>query len=101
RSKYPLLKSTRGKITLTEYGEWSAKLMQGTKLADLKITQDLNNRMHLLRKSKAGWKEIGQWLDEEMDILMYDSKIILANGENLRKLKGISEMNDNRLEGQW
>lgn len=101
RSKYPLLKSTRGKITLTEYGEWSAKLMQGTKLADLKITQDLNNRMHLLRKSKAGWKEIGQWLDEEMDILMYDSKIILANGENLRKLKGINKMNNDRLEGQW
>ena len=102
RSKYPLLKDTRGKCTLTQYGEWSYKLMQGTKLADLAITAQLNDRMQLIRSGKAGWKEMGQWLDEESELVMHDLPIIQGNGINLRKeagIKGTAE--SDRVKGQW
>lgn len=102
RSKYPLLKDIRGKIKLTKYGEWSAELMAGTKMADISLTEEWNKDMHTVRQGKAGWDQINKWLDEEADLVVSDATIIKQNGISFRKANNIT-MNDedDRIEGQW
>ena len=102
RSKYPLLNDKRGKITLTKYGEWSAEIMRGTKMADVKLTEEWTKDMKTVRKGKAGWDQINKWLDEEADLVASDAKIIKQNSISFRKVNNIT-MNDeeDRIEGQW
>lgn len=102
RSRYPLLKDNCGKIKLTKYGEWSAELMAGTKMADISLTEEWNKDMHTVRQGKAGWDQINKWLDEEANLVVSDAAIIKENSISFRKANNIT-MNDedDRIEGQW
>lgn len=98
---YAVLHEKKGKILITKYGEWSYALMQGTKLADLHFTSELDAQMQDLRNGKAGWPEVKKWLDQESGIVMQDAAVIADNGVELRKKLGIKMADTERLEGTW
>lgn len=103
KNPYPLLTNSRGKLGLTKYGKWLAEISQGTHIADLLTTQTVNDNMKLLRNGKAGWDDITKWLDDETDMIVSDMKIMLANGDNLRKQEGLllRPMDEEKITGQW
>ena len=45
KSDYPLLHDAKGKITMTEYGRLSYKLTEGTHIADIKMTEKMQQTM--------------------------------------------------------
>lgn len=101
RSKYPLLQDKAGKITLTEYGEWSYEIMQGTNLAKVETTAQLNDNMKLLRQEKANWDDLYKWLDEETELIKQDKEIISQNGIAFCKKRGITDMDNDKITGKW
>ena len=51
-SKYPLLSEKKGRIDITEYGTMSYKLLKGTHIGDVKITEQLQNQMREVGKGQ-------------------------------------------------
>lgn len=83
KSKYPLMKDTKGKIDMTEYGDMSYILIQGTKIADVAVTEAL---MAEMRDIAAGKANPDDCLKKVQDMVRYDMNIMLGNKGNLSQL---------------
>lgn len=79
KSKYPLLIDTKGKITMTQFGEASYKLLPNTHIGDVKLTENLQAQMREVAKGSAP----EQYLNEISKLILEDIKIVEQNSEKL------------------
>ena len=87
KSKYPLMKDSKGKISMTEYGTMAYKLLPGTHIGSLEITKHVFDDM---KEIAAGKKDPDECLKEVAQFVMDDMKIMDANGKKMREELGIS-----------
>lgn len=86
KSKYPLLKDSKGKTTLTDYGQMSYILIKDTNIGSVDFTKKLWEDMKLVSK---GQKDPQEGFDEISELSMKDLEIMKTNSLILRKDKGI------------
>ena len=100
KAKFPILKDTKGKITMTQYGDMSYYLLPGTNIGSLKITERLYSEM---RDVAEGKKDPEACLHDIQSMISEDIKIMKQNGIAMRKeLKIMANGNDvERYEGTW
>lgn len=85
RSRYPLMVDKRGKITLSQYGEMSYRLLPGTHIGDLSITERVQKQMRDIADGKLNPEVC---LREIQDMIRDDLVTMAANGQNMRKELG-------------
>ena len=90
-AKYPLLEEHKGKITMTEYGEKSYRITQGTHIADLSLTEQVYADM---RGVAAGTVNEQDALSKMADWIRDDLVIMQANGASIPKPAP-------RVKGTW
>ncbi len=100
KSKYPLLKDSKGKITMTEYGTMSYKLLPGTHIGTLEITTHVFDDMKLIAEKK---KDPDECLAEVAGFVLDDIAVMNTNGQNMRKELNLTMSGDQaeRFEGTW
>lgn len=79
KAKYPLLIDIKGKITMTEYGNMSYKLLPNTHIGDVKLTENLQAQMREVAKGSAPEK----YLEEIEKLILEDIKTVEENSKNL------------------
>lgn len=102
-AKYPLMIDKKGKVTLSEYGEMSYRLLPGTHIGDLTITERVQQQM---RDVAAGKVSAEACLHEMQALVSDDIKTMLANSETMRKElnvmpNGTSAPAAERYKGTW
>lgn len=97
-AKYPLMKDTKGKITLTQYGDMSYKLLPGTNIGSLDVTERL---MQDMRDVAVGKKNPEECLKAIQTMVIEDMETMKKNGMNMRKESGIMAQDTERYEGTW
>ena len=101
KSKYPLMKDTKGKITMTEFGTMGYKLLPDTHIGTLDITTHVFDDM---KEIAVGKKDPDECLTEVAKFVVDDIEIMKRNGVNMRKELGITMNNGSdveRAEGTW
>lgn len=87
KTKYPLLVEKRGKITMSEYGEMSYRLLPGTHIGSLELTKEVWADM----KDVGAGKKDGLICLAKMQQMVRDDIITMkANGEKMRAAMGKS-----------
>lgn len=86
-TKYPLLIDTKGKLSMTEYGQMSYMLLSGTHIGDLKITEDLQADM---RAIAVGQADPAECLRKMQQMVINDISVMQVNGEKMRKTLNIT-----------
>jgi DNA topoisomerase-3 len=100
RGDYPLLSESRGKITMTEYGDMSYRLLPGTRIGDLELTERVYATMRDVAAGKTSaddeLKIVAQWVLE-------DIKTMSANAVIMRKELGLNEAQPRKeqVSGVW
>lgn len=85
KTKYPLLSESRGKISMTEYGDMSYLLLGGTHIGDLQMTEDLMKQMKDISQHKADPEVC---LHGIQDLIRDDIPVMQANGIEMRAKLG-------------
>lgn len=83
KSDKSLMKDTKGKIDLTDCGQMSYVIIQGTKIADVEVTEALMNEMRDIANGKANPDDC---LAKVKDMVMHDKEVMLSNMPNLSQL---------------
>lgn len=100
KNKYPLLSETRGRITMTEFGDQGYRLLPGTRIGDLSVTEQVYATMRAIAEGKttadAELAVVADWVRE-------DIKTVEHNAPNMRKDLGVSEQTQQKekFEGAW
>lgn len=82
RSKYPLMKESRGKISMADCGSMSYLLLPGTHIGDLSITEQVMNDMVAIAK---GEKNSDECLHGIQQMIIEDIAVMKKNGVSMRK----------------
>lgn len=101
RSKYPLLKDSRGKISMTEFGDMSYRILKGTHIGDLKLTEQVYAEMDAVA---AGTMKAADCLAKIRDYVRDDMTTMQNNGVDMRKALGKTLQTSNakeKYEGRW
>ena len=99
KSRYPLMSETRGKIDLTETGEISYRLIPGTHIGDLAITERVFSDMKAVAK---GEKQADDVLAEVARLVTDDIVVMTANAQTMRKDLGMGDYVEKEyFEGTW
>lgn len=99
KSRYPLMSETRGKIDLTETGEISYRLLPGTHIGDLAITERVFSDMKAVAK---GEKHADDVLAEVARLVTDDIAVMTANAQTMRKEMGMGDYVEKEyFEGTW
>jgi len=100
KTKYPLMKDTKGKISMTEYGTMGYKLLPNTHIGTLDITTHVFDDMKEIAK---GTKDPNECLKEVAQFVIDDIEAMKVNGEKMRAELGISLGNSDaeKFEGVW
>lgn len=103
KTKYPLLKDTKGKITMTKYGDMSYHLLPGTHIGDLSVTERLEQEMKGVAEGKL---DSAVCLAKIQRMVLDDLQVMKQNGEKMRKELGITMAGNNgvqkeKVEGTW
>lgn len=85
KAKFPLLADKRGKISMTEYGEMSYRILPGTHIGDLKLTEQVFGEMADIAAGKADPEDC---LARIQGYIRDDIKIMEQNGIAMRKELG-------------
>lgn len=96
KTKFPILKDTKGKITMTRFGDMSYTLLPGTNIGSLEMTERLYTDM---RDIAEGKKNPDDCLRDIQRMIREDIIIMKKNGEAIRKESGF--MDAERYEGTW
>ena len=86
-TKYPLLKDTKGKISMTNLGEMSYLLLPGTNIGSLDMTEKLTAQMRDVADGKLN-PEVGLAMIQQM--VLEDIETMKANSVQMRQSLGIS-----------
>lgn len=99
KSRYPLMSETRGRITLTETGEMSYRMLPGTHIGDLAITERVFSDMKAVAK---GEKQADDVLSEVARLVTDDIAVMTANAQTMRKDLGMGDYVEKEyFEGTW
>lgn len=99
KSRYPLMSETRGKIDLTETGEISYRLLPGTHIGDLSITERVFADMKAVAK---GERQADDVLAEVARLVTDDIAVMTANAQTMRKDLGMGDYAEKEyFEGTW
>jgi DNA topoisomerase-3 len=99
KSRYPLMSETRGKIDLTETGEISYRLLPGTHIGDLAITERVFSDMKAVAK---GERQADDVLAEVARLVTDDIAVMTANAQTMRKDLGMGDYVEKEyFEGTW
>lgn len=99
KARYPLMTETRGKINLTEHGDMSYRLLPGTHIGDLTITERVFADMKAVAK---GQKNADDVLAEVAGLITDDIAVMTANAQTMRKELGMSDYVEKEyFEGTW
>ncbi len=100
KAKYPLLSESRGKLTMTEYGQMSHHLLPGTRIGDLGLTEWVYGTMRAVSAGKvtadAALTVVAQWVSDDIQIMQ-------RNAATMRKELGMSDTSPQveKFEGTW
>lgn len=100
KTKYPLLKDTKGKISMTQYGEMSYLLLKDTNIGSLEVTKQLFDDM---KSASKGQKDPAVILADIQRLVVEDIKTMEKNSPEMRKeLKVMAGTSDaEKYEGTW
>lgn len=102
KSKYPLLMENRGKISMTDYGNMSYKLLPNTHIGNIKLTESLMQNMRAIGEGKL---HPDQLLGQMQDLVRDDIKTMEQNGIKMRKdlgeTMGKQFEEKEKFEGMW
>lgn len=99
KAQYPLMDETKGRITLTETGEISYRLLPGTHIGDLAITERVFSDMKAVAK---GDKQADDVLAEVARLVTDDIAVMTANAQTMRKDLGMGDYVEKEyFEGTW
>lgn len=99
KARYPLMDETKGRITLTETGEMSYRLLPGTHIGDLAITERVFSDMKAVAK---GEKQADDVLAEVARLVTDDIAVMTANAQTMRKDLGMGDYVEKEyFEGTW
>lgn len=88
KAKYPLMKQTKGKLSMTKYGDMSYLLLKDTHIGDLTITEQVMSDMRLISEGKANPDEC---LHKVQQLVKDDIETMKRNSVEMRKELGIME----------
>ena len=88
KNKYPLMADTRGKITLTEFGDMSYHLIQGTRIADVMTTEMTYTNMRQIAEEQANEDEL---LTSVADMVVSDRATMRNNIASMEAALGIKQ----------
>lgn len=94
--KFPLMKETKGKLSLTDYGWMSYWMLQDTNIGSLDMTKKLFDEMQEVRDGK---KDPEVCLANVQDMLRRDIGVMRKNGEKMRAEMGVSQ--SEKCTGMW
>lgn len=99
KARYPLMDETKGRITLTETGEMSYRMLPGTHIGDLAITERVFSDMKAVAK---GEKQADDVLVEVARLVTDDIAVMTANAQTMRKDLGMGDYVEKEyFEGTW
>lgn len=98
-AKYPLMKDVKGKLSMTQFGDMSYKLLPGTHIGSLDMTEKLTIEMRDVASGKldpaVGLKAIRQ-------LVLDDIETMKRNGVDMRKeLNIMATETVERYKGTW
>lgn len=97
--KFPLLKDTRGKISMSRYGEMSYKLLPGTNIGNIKMTEQVMREMRDIAEGKANPEDC---LHRIREYVREDIVTMTENGKKMRKEMGVMLSSEKEYcEGAW
>lgn len=100
KNKYPLMSESRGRVTLTEFGEMGYRLLPGTHIGDLGVTEHVYQEM---REVAAGSKTTDQVIGVVAAWVAEDIPVMQANAATMRSELGLVEQvrQKERHRGDW
>ena len=99
KARYSLMDETKGRITLTETGEMSYRMLPGTHIGDLSITERVFSDMKAVAK---GEKRADDVLAEVARLVTDDIAVMTANAQTMRKDLGMGDYVEKEyFEGTW
>lgn len=100
KNKYPLMSEARGKIALTEFGEMGHRLLPGTHIGNLGVTEHVYSEM---REVAAGTKSVDQVIGVVASWVTQDIATMKANAASMRTELGLTEINKQKekADGVW
>lgn len=100
KNPYPLMVETRGKLSLTEFGEMGYRLLPGTHIGDLGVTEHVYQEM---REVAEGKKSIDEVIGVVATWVTQDIETMKRNAEKMRGDLGLSTqvVQKERYEGDW
>jgi DNA topoisomerase-3 len=108
KTRYPLLKETKGKLSMTIYGNMSYQLLPKTHIGTLKITEQLQKQMREVSEGKAKpdecLKEIRQMIIDDKAVMEQNSAHLVKETVTLEKdgsVRHESAPQKEKYEGEW
>ena len=100
KTKYPLLKDTKGKITMTQFGEMSYYLLKDTNIGSLEVTKQLLIDM---KGVSDGTKDPDTILADIKRMVVEDIATMKLNSVEMRKELGMAQGSSDaeKYEGTW
>lgn len=99
KAKYPLMKQTKGKLSLTKYGDMSYLLLKDTHIGDLALTEQV---MANMRRIAAGEIDTDTCLHDMQAFVIDDIATMKRNSQTMRKELGIMEQTaKEKCTGVW
>ncbi|WP_231924925.1 DNA topoisomerase [Microbacterium sp. TPU 3598] len=98
-NKWPLMADARGKTTLTEYGDMGYRLLPGTRIGDLGITEHIYAEM---RAVAAGTRTVDEVTEVVAQWVAEDIVTMSRNAEVMRHELGLTAIQPREMvEGTW
>lgn len=95
KAKYPLMIDTKGKISFTDCGNMSYRMLPGTNIGSLDMTERL---MQEMRDISDGKKDPNVCLHDVQRMVKEDIETMKANGESMRAELGIKPVSAQNVE---
>lgn len=98
-SKTALMSEKKGKLSLTDCGEMSYRLLPGTNIGNLKITEQVMSDMKAISQGKANPEEC---LHNIQQMVREDIETMKTNSVKMRKELGVMDKSDKKkVSGTW
>lgn len=100
KARFPLLIEKRGKITMSEFGDMSYRILPGTKIGDLTATEQV---FEIMDRIAAGTTTVEAELGMVADWVAHDITVMEKNAVAMRKELGlkVEAQQKERAEGFW
>lgn len=102
KAKYPLMVDKKGKVTMSQFGDMSYRLLPGTHIGTLEVTAHVFEDMELIAK---GQLDPDERLAEVAKFVLDDIEAMKANGEKMRQALGVTMQSGGsdaeRFTGTW